>query len=137
MSIIASHLRNRSIGVVLWLAATRELLEQAAAEFEETWSAVGDRQVDCLRFWTSHNPPIDQVTDGIVIAGLAKLHSYGKERRRLWELGDRTTMVVFDEAHQAVATTYQDIIETVVTRNPRTPLLGLSATPGRTWGTQR
>ena len=134
MSIIASHLRNRSIGVVLWLAATRELLEQAAAEFEETWSAVGDRQVDCLRFWTSHNPPIDQVTDGIVIAGLAKLHSYGKERRRLWELGDRTTMVVFDEAHQAVATTYQDIIETVVTRNPRTPLLGLSATPGRTWG---
>ena len=134
MSIIASHLRSRSTGVVLWLAATRELLEQAAAEFEETWSAVGDRQVDCLRFWTSHNPPIDQVTDGIVIAGLAKLHSYGKERRRLWELGDRTTMVVFDEAHQAVATTYQDIIETVVTRNPRTPLLGLSATPGRTWG---
>ena len=134
MSIVASHLRSRSKGLVLWLAATRELLEQAAAEFEETWSAVGDRQVDCLRFWTSYNPPIDQVTDGIVIAGLAKLHSYGKERRRLWELGDRTTMVVFDEAHQAVATTYQDIIETVVTRNPRTPLLGLSATPGRTWG---
>ena len=41
-------------------------------------------------------------------------------------------MVVFDEAHQAVATTYQDIVETVVTRNPRTPLLGLSATPGET-----
>ena len=43
-------------------------------------------------------------------------------------------MVVFDEAHQAVATTYQDVVETIVTRNPRTPLLGLSATPGRTWG---
>ena len=134
MSIIASHLRTRSKGVVLWLAATRELLEQAAAEFESTWKSVGDRQVDCLRFWSSQNPPINQVTDGIVIAGLAKLHSYGKERKRLWDLGDRTTMVVFDEAHQAVATTYQDIVETVVTRNPRTPFLGLSATPGRTWG---
>ena len=134
MSIVASHLRTRSKGVVLWLAATRELLEQAVDEFESTWKAVGDRQVDCLRFWSSHNPPIDKVTDGIVIAGLAKLHSYGKERKRLWDLGDRTTMVVFDEAHQAVATTYQDIVETVVTRNPRTPLLGLSATPGRTWG---
>ena len=73
------------------------------------------------------------MTDGIVIASLAKLHSYGKERKRLWDLGDRTTMVVFDEAHQAVATTYRDIVETVVTRNPRTSLLGLSATPGRTW----
>ncbi len=134
MSIVASHLRNRSTGMVLWLAATRELLEQAVEEFEATWRAVGDRQVNCLRYWSSYDPPIDSVTDGIVIAGLAKLHSYGKERRRLWDLGDRTTMVVFDEAHQAVATTYQDIVETVVTRNPRTPLLGLSATPGRTWG---
>ena len=134
MSMVASHLRTRSNGLVLWLAATRELLEQAAEEFESTWKAVGDRQVDCLRYWTHHNPPIDKVREGIVIAGLAKLHSYGKERKRLWDLGDRTTMVVFDEAHQAVATTYQDIVETVVTRNPRTPLLGLSATPGRTWG---
>ena len=134
MSIVASHLRTRPAGVVLWLAATRELLEQAAAEFEATWKVAGDRQVDCLRFWSSYNPPIDKVTDGIVIAGLAKLHSYGKDRKRLWNLGDRTTMVIFDEAHQAVATTYQDIVETIVTRNPRTPLLGLSATPGRTWG---
>ncbi len=134
MSIVASHLRTRSEGLVIWLAATRELLEQAAEEFEATWSAVGDRQVDCLRYWSHHNPPVDRVTDGIVIAGLAKLHSYGKERERLWNLGDRTTMVVFDEAHQAVAKTYQDIVETIVTRHPRTPLLGLSATPGRTWG---
>lgn len=134
MSIVASHIRTRSSGVVLWLAATRELLEQAVDEFESTWKAVGDRQVNCLRYWSSYDPPIDTVTDGIVIAGLAKLHSYGKERKRLWDLGDRTTMVVFDEAHQAVATAYRDIVETVVTRNPKTPLLGLSATPGRTWG---
>ena len=134
MSIVASHLRNRSTGLVLWLATTRELLEQAADEFEVTWKAVGDRQVNCLRFWSSYDPPIDNLSDGIIIAGLAKLYSYGKERERMWSLGDRTTMVVFDEAHQAVATTYKDIVETVITRNPRTPLLGLSATPGRTWG---
>ena len=134
MSIVASHLRDHSAGLVLWLATTRELLEQAAVEFEATWRVVGDRQVNCLRYWSSYNPPIDEVTDGIIIAGLAKLHSYGQERERMWDLGDRTTMVVFDEAHQAVATTYKDIVETVITRNPRTPLLGLSATPGRTWG---
>ena len=134
MSVVASHLRTRAKGMVLWLAATRELLEQAAVEFEATWNAVGDREVDCLRFWSNLNPPINKITDGIIIAGLGKMHSYGKDRPRLWDLGDRTTMVVFDEAHQAVARTYQGIVETVVSRNLRTPLLGLSATPGRTWG---
>ena len=134
MSIIASHLRSRSTGLVVWLANTRELLEQAATEFEATWATVGDRPVDCLRFWSSYAPQLDRASDGILIASLAKLHSYGKRRQRLWSLGDRTTMVVFDEAHQAVAPTYQDIVETLVTRKPRMPLLGLTATPGRTWG---
>ena len=132
MSIVASHLRTHS-GLVLWLAATQELLEQAAEEFRAMWKAVGDRPIDCLCFWSNHDPPIEETETGIVIAGLAKLRSYGRERKRLWNLGDRTTMMVFDEAHQAVAETYQDLVETIVSRNPRTPLLGLSATPGRTW----
>ena len=134
ISIVASHLRSREMGLVVWLAATRELLEQASNEFKSTWESVGDRKVDNLRYWSTHDPPIDDVTDGIVFAGLAKLRHLGQERRRMWSLGDRTTFVVFDEAHQAVANTYKDIVETIVARNPRTPLLGLSATPGRTWG---
>jgi len=133
MSIVASHLRMRSQSLVLWLAATRELLEQAALEFEATWKTVGDRELPCLRFWSDHNPPLRDASEGFVVAGLGKLHSYGRDRKALWNLGDRTTMVVFDEAHQAVAVTYQDLIDTIVSRNPRTPLLGLSATPGRTW----
>lgn len=133
MSIVATHLRQRPHGLVIWLAAGRELLEQAAEEFQETWMAVGDRPVPCLRFWADHNPDINRITDGIVIAGLAKLHLYSRERERIWSLGDRTSLVVFDEAHQAVATTYNDLVGTLVTRNPGTGLLGLSATPGRTW----
>ena len=134
MSIVASHLRCHSSGLVLWLAVTRELLEQATIEFMTLWNAVGDRAVDCLRFWSSYDPEIGEIKDGIVFAGLAKLHSYGKNRENLWDLGDKTTFVVFDEAHQAVASTYMDIVETVTTRGSKTPLLGLSATPGRTWG---
>ena len=133
MSIIASHLRSQERALVVWLANTRELLEQAAIEFEATWAAVGDRSVACHRFWSNHEAPIADVVDGIILAGLAKLHSYGRTRESLWALGDRTTLVVFDEAHQAVATTYEDLVQTLVTRNPRTGLLGLSATPGRTW----
>ena len=133
MSTVATHLRGRAEGLVVWLAAGGELLEQAAEEFSRTWAAVGDRNVDCLRFWSDQNPPIETIRDGIVFAGLAKLHSYGKDRSRIWDLGDRASLVVFDEAHQAVATTYQRLVETLVTRNSRTGLLGLSATPGRTW----
>ena len=133
MSVVVSHLRLHAPGLVLWLATTRELLEQAALEFEAAWRAAGDRPLDCMRFWSAHDPPIDDVFDGVVVGGLAKLNAFGRDRERLWHLGDRTTMVVFDEAHQAVATTYRDVLETVVTRRSRTPLLGLSATPGRTW----
>ena len=56
MSIVATHLRGRSEGLVIWLAAARELLEQATEEFSKTWTAVGDRDVDCLRFWADHDP---------------------------------------------------------------------------------
>ena len=132
MSIVASRLRQKE-GIVLWLAATKELLEQAVDEFQSTWQAVGDRTVECVRFWGGHNADLSCTEDGIVVAGLSKLHSYGRSREELWSLGDRTTMVIFDEAHQAVAPTYKDLVYTIVTRNPKTPLLGLSATPGRTW----
>lgn len=133
MSVVATHLRQRPNGLVIWLAAGRELLEQAASEFTDTWLCVGDRTVSCHRFWSSHSADLDEADDGIVIAGLAKLHLYARNRERIWSLGDRASLVVFDEAHQAVASTYVDLVETLVTRNPRTGLLGLSATPGRTW----
>ena len=133
MSIVASHLRVRAPTLVIWVAETRELLEQAASEFEDTWRDVGDRPLHCYRFWGRHTPPIQDVQDGIVVAGLAKLRSYATNRPLLWSLGDRTTLVVFDEAHHATAPTYKDLVDALVRRNLRTGLLGLSATPGRTW----
>lgn len=133
MSVIASHLRSRENGLIIWLANNRELLQQAATEFQSTWTNIGDRSTMCHRFWGHYGPPSDSQTDGIVLAGLAKLHSFGRTRERLWSLGDRATLIVFDEAHQAVATTYKDLVNTLTTRNPDTALLGLSATPGRTW----
>lgn len=133
MSIVASHLRVRTPGLILWLAETRELLAQATEEFEKTWHTVGDRSVQLVRFWGQHNPPVNSIEDGIILASLAKVRSYAKDRQRLWSLGDRTTLVVFDEAHHATARTYRDVVETLVSRGNRTGLLGLSATPGRTW----
>ena len=133
MSIVASHLRVRNPALVIWLAETRELLDQAASEFESTWTAVGDYPMSSYRFWADHDPPIGTIDTGIVFASLAKLRSYARVRDRLWSLGDRATLVVFDEAHHAPAKTYKDLVTSLVTRGIRTGLLGLSATPGRTW----
>ena len=87
------------------LRVAKRFLHRQHTNLGKQWRAVGDRPVECLRFWSNLQPSIDTVTEGIIFAGLAKLHSYGKDRERLWSLGDRVTMVVFDEAHQAVATT--------------------------------
>ena len=49
-------------------------------------------------------------------------------------LANRTSLVVIDEAHSAIAETYRLILDAlVITQHPNTALLGLTATPGRTW----
>ena len=62
---------------------------------------------------------------------------YSATKQRLsfiTELAGRTSLVVIDEAHSAIAETYQLILDAlVVMRRPNAALLGLTATPGRTW----
>ncbi|MEL6277189.1 MAG: M12 family metallo-peptidase, partial [Bacteroidota bacterium] len=43
------------------------------------------------------------------------------------------SLVIIDEAHQAIAETYRLVLDTLVVPYPNTALLGLTATPGRTW----
>ena len=47
-------------------------------------------------------------------------------------LSPRIRLVVFDEAHQGIARTYRQITNDL-TLDFRCALLGLTATPGRTW----
>jgi superfamily II DNA or RNA helicase len=52
---------------------------------------------------------------------------------QLRALSARNPLVVMDEAHQAIAPTYQMIIDLLLRPLTDARLLGLSATPGRTW----
>ena len=134
MTVVARHLREHG-GVVVWLAAGEELCEQAAGEFERAWASLGHAPASITRFWGGHAPPLGDAPSGLVVAGLSKL--YARARSHLADvaaLGARTTLVVFDEAHQAVARTYRLVTETLLHVQFEPPgLLGLSATPGRTW----
>lgn len=48
-------------------------------------------------------------------------------------LSDRSSLVIIDEAHQAIAESYRFVLDVLVDRVEGSRLLGLSATPGRTW----
>lgn len=131
---VATALRQKEPCLVVWLAYSEELCEQAVAEFQEAWSHLGDREVDLYRFWGSRSIDINEVRDGFMVAGLSK--SFERARRDgdfIARLADRTTLVIIDEAHQAIAETYRFLLDYLVERNPKTGLLGLTATPGRTW----
>lgn len=134
MNIISEHLREREPGLVIWLAYSEELCEQAAQEFESAWAALGNRDVPVHRFWGARELNAGDIPDGIIIAGLGKM--YGLAKASLYELGRlraRCTLLVMDEAHQAIAETYQLVLEALLGHTHRPGLLGLTATPGRTW----
>lgn len=134
MNIIAQLLREHEPFSVLWLASVHELCEQSAQEFEKCWRSVGNREVTVHRFYGNADLHTTDIHDGVVVAGFQKLYkTANRDMTFLARLGDRVNLVVVDEAHQAIARSYRDVIESVISRNERTRLLGLSATPGRTY----
>lgn len=131
--IIAEHLRAREPSIVVWLTHGRELLEQAAAEFERAWTYLGDREIDVTRAWGGGAVNLGAAADGLVVFGVEKASELRKrDRAAVDHLASRTTLVVFDEAHQVVAPTYRRVVDALTTRRDAS-LLGLTATPGRTW----
>ncbi|WP_059006987.1 DEAD/DEAH box helicase [Streptomyces specialis] len=133
MSMTCDHLRSHEPTLVVWLARGSELLEQAASEFERAWASLGNREVHVARVWGDAATDLDGITDGIMVLGLDKAVAAAKrDREFLDQLALKTTLTVFDEAHQAVAPTYRRVTDALTLRRDAS-LLGLTATPGRTW----
>lgn len=134
MHVIARMLNDQEPLLVIWLAHSEELCEQAVEEFQDTWSALGGRELAVHRWWGAHELEPDEVVDGLVVAGLKKAYSAGQRSvGTIGGLAGRAGLVVIDEAHQAVAPAYRHVLEMLTESGRLTPLLGLSATPGRTW----
>jgi superfamily II DNA or RNA helicase len=134
MHVVAQHFNRGEPTVVCWLAQTAELLDQAADEFEKAWSVLGSTPVNLVRFWGGGQLPEEVRSPMFLVAGLAKMHALSmREPNTLLGLADRASLTVIDEAHQAIAPTYRGILEALHTKRPQNALLGLSATPGRTW----
>ena len=134
MHVVADSLRAHEPSVVVWLASGKELLEQAVLAFKEAWTHLGARPLRIGTMWGDRMPDLDRFSDGFLAVGLAKGWAVISRTDPDWalRLSRRVRLVVFDEAHQSIASTYRRITEEL-TLDYRCALLGLTATPGRTW----
>ncbi len=129
----AEYLRAERNKVVVWLANSEELCDQAFEEFRKAWVCLGNREIECVRYWSIYDADLSKVKDGFVVIGLAKAYSKllsNNEGFRV--LSSTNPLVIFDEAHQVTAPTYKQITELLLRPLSSSKLLGLSATPGRT-----
>ncbi|MCA0972261.1 DEAD/DEAH box helicase [Halobacillus litoralis] len=136
MNIIADHLRENEPTVVVWLAASEELCEQAAEEFEKAWGYLGNRPINIHRYWGNKDLEPSDITEGLVVVGFPKITSKVKRsngHKFIANFANKTSLIIVDEAHQAIATTYRYVLDTLFEHDDNKMLLGLSATPGRTY----
>ena len=100
-------------GIVIWIAHTTELLQQAYDTFESVWKHLGDGKINAYKLWgTKTIENINQPLNGIVFLGLSKLMSIADSKPALYERLKRDCrLIVFDEAHKAAAKKTQKVLE--------------------------
>jgi DNA repair protein RadD len=132
MEIIATILNDHPDGtLVVWLAHSEELCEQAYDCFLEVWAHVATRRVNVARCWgDSFLLPDCSSASAFLVAGFQKLFSQlDRQADFLTRLANSTSVIVVDEAHKAIAPTYAAAIRSLI--GPSTCVVGLTATPGR------
>ena len=126
---------NTSNYVVVWLAHSEELCEQAVSSFNEIWSILGDEDANIIRMWGGQNADnIDisgptfivtsfQTASNMLSANTnIRFENFSKIRKNC-------KLLIVDEAHQSTAPTYKNVIN-LFSRH-ETKVVGLTATPGR------
>lgn len=120
---------------VVWLANAEELCEQSVACFVDVWRHVGNKDVDLHRFWGGRDKPNESNFEGacqLIIASFQSIWAVIKsDNKGLEEIFSKTTLLVVDEAHIAVADTYSQVVKKICALSD-CRAIGLTATPGRT-----
>lgn len=135
MHIVCRHLMTNKNALVLWLANSDILCDQASDEFAKAWTYLGNREILQGLFYKDNDFSLDSINKGFVVGGLQKLHSYyGRlDINSNSSFEKKLTLVVFDEAHRALAKTYKELVDRFLEFSPQAKLVGLTATPGRVY----
>lgn len=130
---VCNHLIENDNTNVVWFANTVELLDQAHSEFIKAWSYLGNREIKVVKYWGKSTIDLSQLKGCFIVAGLDKTYNaLLKNVGKMSEFSSNCSLVIMDEAHQAIAPTYELLINSMLIIN-KASLIGLSATPGRTW----
>lgn len=134
MYYISEQMNHEQSYMVLWLAYSKELCDQAADEFSHIWPIRGNCEMSLYRFYGNSSCQFpEHKINGIVITTLKKLLEARKKKETLLSrMADKIDLVIFDEAHQIIADTYRSIVTDLIDLGDA-KLIGLTATPGRTW----
>ena len=133
MHIITNYIIKiiKNEGIVLWITDRKELLEQACSSFKNTWEHLGNETMKLYRLWDNE----EEIENGIMFSSIQKLGRI-KNTTKYEKIRARTKLIVYDEAHTAMAPETRKIIRDLncreEIRKEYRPLIGLTATPGRT-----
>lgn len=138
MELISDFIRTRHSSdptLVVWMAHSDELCEQAVQSFTEIWSKIGCENANIYRFWGGlRGDPIDFSKPILIVTSFQSCHaailSKNDDRFAIMaSIRSECDLLIVDEAHMSVAPTYKQAIEFLC--NTSTRLIGLTATPGR------
>ena len=116
---------------VIWLADRQELCAQAYDEFRKAWGKLGNRSINLQAHWGSNIADFQARGTNICVMSLQSLGAIpsGQHVRDFLAFMRDVELVIFDEAHKAVAATYSAGVNYVSVGD--VAVIGLSATPGR------
>lgn len=124
------RVKGKRSGFIVWFAHSKELCEQAYETFKTTWAAKGDYPIGMYKIFEDNIPDLSLIENGILFVGFQKFNGLiNRNHHSALKIKNTTRLVVVDEAHKSVATTYRNAISYVL--SPDTRLMGLTATPGR------
>ena len=129
MHVIAHYLNfiNKD-GLVIWVAHTNELLQQAFDTFRDVWSHLGTFPINVEKSWGK-----DEINGekGIIFYTIQSLQS--KRNSDLYnKLVTNSDLFVYDECHKIGAReTFAVIKDFIKPKSKKLNFIGLTATPGR------
>ena len=130
INLICDYLKLNTESLIVWLAHTEELCQQAHDEFNKGWGIIGNRDIKSYKLFKSHRYDLNDIKNGFVVLSLDYAYSLTKkEQGKFFSFARKCGFVVMDEAHMSIAPTYKLVLDILV--NKSTKLLGLTATPGR------
>ncbi|MBF0291295.1 MAG: DEAD/DEAH box helicase family protein, partial [Nitrospinae bacterium] len=136
---------NHEKKVLLWLAHTEELCEQACVCFRQVWESSSDVcGLHLVRFWGKHTSDFNRhhqtlkaklaepcvlVSTPQRIVNIIESGVAAQNGDSLFEIMDASLrLMIIDEAHRAAAPSYRKILKMF---NKQVALIGLTATPFR------